>query len=109
MQVEPGNETCILASGGAGSLSIWDIRKLGPKMKPLAEAHHTKTCNSAYFSPTGACLPGGLHLDLTRLLRCVLLQLCHHTGPAACCRGQSLQSQAAYPCSVQHLLLAAAL
>ena len=55
MQMEPGSENSLLSSSGDGSLSIWDIRKLGPKAKPLASHQHSKTCNSAYWSPTGAC------------------------------------------------------
>ena len=82
-QVEPGNETCILAACGDGSLSIWDVRKLGPKMKPLAETRHYKTCNSAYFSPTGA-LPALVHQQVCLLLcSCTLLQLCSSAVDAA--------------------------
>ena len=52
-QVEPGNEHTLLSSCGDGGFATWDTRKLGPKMKPVAAASHSKTCCSAYFSPAG--------------------------------------------------------
>ena len=51
LQVEPGSQSQLLGSCGDGSFTIWDLRKLGPKMKALAAAQHSRACNSAYWSP----------------------------------------------------------
>ena len=53
LQMEPGSENTLLSSCGDGSFSVWDVRKLGRKMRPVATESHWKTCSSAYFSPTG--------------------------------------------------------
>ena len=35
VQVEPGEEHVLLGSCGDGTLTIWDLRKLGPRMKAV--------------------------------------------------------------------------
>jgi len=36
---------------GTGSVKVWDIRNISGKQSALAELHHDKAVNSAYFSP----------------------------------------------------------
>ncbi len=38
------------------SIHLWDVRTLGSKMKPLATAQHSQTCQAAFFAPDGASL-----------------------------------------------------
>lgn len=52
-QVEPGQENLLLSSASDKSISVWDIRKLGPGCRAVAQTAHPQTCNSAYFSPDG--------------------------------------------------------
>ena len=37
--------------GGSGSVKVWDIRNIKGADSTLAELHHDKAVNSAYFSP----------------------------------------------------------
>jgi WD40 repeat protein len=33
---------------------LWDVRKMGPKVKAVATAQHNKTCQGAYLAPDGS-------------------------------------------------------
>ncbi len=35
------------------SIRVWDVRKFGAGMKPVAEASHAQTCQEAYFCTDG--------------------------------------------------------
>jgi WD40 repeat protein len=36
------------------SIQLWDVRKLGAGLRPLACANHTHGCQAALFAPDGA-------------------------------------------------------
>lgn len=33
---------------------VWDVRRLGPTPKPVAEGAHRSSCQAAHFAPDGA-------------------------------------------------------
>jgi WD40 repeat protein len=53
VQLEQGGSLVATACGDA-SVCVWDLRKgLGGKCKPLASLSHGKSCQSAYWAPSG--------------------------------------------------------
>ena len=51
---EPGAEALFVTASTDTALKVWDLRAVGPKMRPVAEAAHAQACQSAYFAPDGS-------------------------------------------------------
>lgn len=50
---EPGSEHCVVSSGTDGAVQVWDVRRWGPRAKPASSATFAKSCQGAYFNPSG--------------------------------------------------------
>lgn len=45
----------VMATGATDTrVRLWDVRKLGPKVDPLAEGKHNQACQAAYLAPDGS-------------------------------------------------------
>ena len=57
---------------GTGSVKVWDIRNIQGPQSALAELHHDKAVNSAYFSPQSGdkLLTTDQHSQLRRVAHC---------------------------------------
>jgi WD repeat-containing protein 76 len=54
VHLEPSAGTVVVTASTDSSVCLWDMRKLGPRAKPVATANHRQTCQAAYFAPDGS-------------------------------------------------------
>jgi hypothetical protein len=78
------------------TIHLWDVRALGSKMKPLATAQHSQTCQAAFFAPDGGWALGGRGAE-ERVGAC-WADGCPARAPCHYCRGQ----EPAEPCERIH-------
>lgn len=53
VHLDPSGGHLMATSGSDSRVRLWDVRKLAPKVKPLATATHSRTCQAAYLDPNG--------------------------------------------------------
>mmetsp|Transcript_23933 Transcript_23933/g.57048 ORF Transcript_23933/g.57048 Transcript_23933/m.57048 type:complete len:547 (-) Transcript_23933:244-1884(-) len=58
LQMEPSGRPLMATASTDGDVCVWDVRRMGPKAKPLARLPHRKSCHGAYWDPSdpsGSC------------------------------------------------------
>ena len=54
VHIDPVNSVHFVTASTDTTLKLWDLRKFGPRSKPLCSGAHKQTCQAAYLSPDGS-------------------------------------------------------